>query len=190
MSSNVTSGEGDESDDDTCQSLSFMKNTMVTSTMVSGEASETDEEDDADDQQESADDDKMHQEPVEIDIGDTAIPIKIDNLEVEDPLATKQSKVRRQKLVFKHDTPMHRKLRERNLQLRSSLVEGTTQLYKAASNKLQSSGFFLNKAQAAAEEVAYQSKVILEDLDALQVALQSIVDMSVLPTIHTKYSSS
>lgn len=115
MTSNVTAGEGAESDDDSSSAPSFMKNTMVTNTMVtntmvSGEASETDDEDEGDEAQKG---DPYGlpmeaEEPLPLE-GDShvALTTEIEEMKEADGGAAdkkKVEKVKRHKLEYKYDT--------------------------------------------------------------------------------------
>lgn len=109
MASNVTCGEGVESDDDSSHAPSFMKNTMVTSTMVSGEASETDEENEGDNV--VKEDPYMvpmeAEEPLD---GDDHVTLTTEMEDFKDESAAaalekkKSERAKRQKLVYKYDT--------------------------------------------------------------------------------------
>ncbi|CAH3120678.1 unnamed protein product [Pocillopora meandrina] len=149
-----------------------MRNTMVSSTMVSGEASETDDEDDENEEnpgnmkedEDLATEDKHLKEEGDADT---------DILESEQD--TSAGKAKRQKIVYKFDSPFHRKLRERNLELRSDLVEGLTKSYKSAGSKLESSTFHLSRAQTAALDVSHNTRMMLEDLTTISTLLESIL---------------
>lgn len=151
---------------------SFMRNTMVSSTMVSGEASETDDEDEENEEnpgnmkedEDLATEDKHLKEEGDADT---------DILESEQD--TTAGKAKRQKIVYKFDSPFHRKLRERNLELRSDLVEGLTKSYKSAGSKLESSTFHLSRAQTAALDVSHNTRMMLEDLTTISTLLESIL---------------
>ncbi|KAK3734220.1 hypothetical protein QZH41_003214 [Actinostola sp. cb2023] len=111
MTSNVTSGEGAESDDDSTHAPSFMKNTMVTNTMVSGEASETDEEDEGDDVNKG----DPYSSPIEAEeplplVDDNAVTLTTTIDEPIDVALLEKKRAKRHKLVYKYDTPFHRKL--------------------------------------------------------------------------------
>ncbi|XP_022794970.1 peroxisomal hydratase-dehydrogenase-epimerase-like [Stylophora pistillata] len=90
---------------------SFMRNTMVSSTMVSGEASETDDEDEDDEENPGnvkEDEDLANREDENLkEEGDADTDI------LESELDTNAGKAKRQKTVYKFDSPFHRKLRER-----------------------------------------------------------------------------
>ncbi|XP_031562273.1 uncharacterized protein LOC116298068 [Actinia tenebrosa] len=186
MTSNVIAGEGAESDDDEAQSSSFMKNTMISSTMVSGEASETDEEEEVEEIK------SPYSKPM------TDSTEQLEGLDSETFSATtddteqpnsssiqskKVEKAKRHKLVYKYDSPFHRKLREKNLQLRSGIVEGVTQMYKSATLKLDSSTFHRSRAQTAVQDVAYNSKIILEDLHSLIHIMRNTEELNTLSNI-------
>lgn len=108
MAANVTAGEGAESDDDTTHASSFMKNTMVASTMVSGEASETDEEDEGDFTQKG----DPYTSPMEAEEaldGDDHVTLTTEMEEAKDANALsidakKAGRTKRHRLVYKYDT--------------------------------------------------------------------------------------
>jgi len=110
MTSNVTAGEGVESDDDSSNTPSFMKNTMVSSTMVSGEASETDEDEEGDVLKKE----DPYMVPME---AEEALPLdgddhvtlttEMEDLNDESVAAFEKKKTeraKRHKLVYKYDT--------------------------------------------------------------------------------------
>lgn len=78
-------------------------------------------------------------------------------------------------MYLSNDSPFHRKLRERNLELRSDLVEGLTKSYKSAGSKLESSTFHLSRAQTAAVDVSHNTRMMLEDLTTISTLLESIL---------------
>lgn len=159
-----------ESDQNT---TSFMRNTMVSSTMVSGEASETDDEDEDDDVKQG-----NEKEDEDLETEDKHLKEEQDaDAEIqESELDTSTGvKAKRQKIIYKFDSPFHRKLRERNLELRSDLVEGLTKSYKSAGSKLESSTFHLSRAQTAALDVSHNTRMMLEDLTTLSTLLESIL---------------
>jgi hypothetical protein len=110
MTSNMTviAGEGLESDDDDVQTSSFMKNTMVSSTMVSGEASETDEEDEDDVENKSPYSAPMAAETLHLDAqGTVSLTTTLDEFAGTDSstIPTKKAeKAKRHKLVYKYDS--------------------------------------------------------------------------------------
>lgn len=170
----VSSRDGTSNSEPDQNTTSFMRNTMVSSTMVSGEASETDDEDDDDadhkKRNEKGDDDS------ETDSKHLKEDQDVDSELQEFELDTSAGvKTKRQKIVYKFDSPFHRKLRERNLELRSHLVEGFTKCYKSAVDKLQSSTFHLSRAQTAAQDVSHNTRLMLEDLTTLSTLLDSIL---------------
>ncbi|RMX45996.1 hypothetical protein pdam_00002050 [Pocillopora damicornis] len=136
---------------------SFMRNTMVSSTMVSGEASETDDEDEENEEnpgnmkedEDLATEDKHLKEEGDADT---------DILESEQD--TSAGKAKRQKIVYKFD---------------SDLVEGLTKSYKSAGSKLESSTFHLSRAQTAALDVSHNTRMMLEDLTTISTLLESIL---------------
>lgn len=152
---------------------SFMRNTMVSSTMVSGEASETDDEDEDDEENPGnvkEDEDLANREDENLkEEGDADTDI------LESELDTNAGKAKRQKIVYKFDSPFHRKLRERNLELRSDFVEGLMKSYKSAGSKLESSTFHLSRAQTAALDVSHNTRMMLEDLTTISTLLESIL---------------
>lgn len=103
MTSNVIAGEGAESDDDEAQSSSFMKNTMISSTMVSGEASETDEEEEDDEEIKSPYSEAMTVESLHLGAEtSTDETEETNNFSVQS--AKKIEKAKRHKLVYKYDS--------------------------------------------------------------------------------------
>nr|XP_058970878.1 uncharacterized protein LOC131797276 [Pocillopora verrucosa] len=151
---------------------SFMRNTMVSSTMVSGEASETDDEDEENEENPGnmkEDEDLVTEDKHLKEEGDADTDI------LESEQDTSAGKAKRQKIVYKFDSPFHRKLRERNLELRSDLVEGLTKSYKSAGSKLESSTFHLSRAQTAAVDVSHNTRMMLEDLTTISTLLESIL---------------
>lgn len=181
---------------DDMESTSFMKNTMISSTMVSGEASETDEEDEEDETSEVKDQPSSVQpEEWESQTGDArdVSSSSVESLEKAEMAPDLQSdahmtsrgadKTKRQKIVYKFDSPLHRKLRERNLVLRTDIVEGVTRVYRAANDRLASSTFHLTRAQSAAQDVAHNTRVMLDDLHSLSDHLDKILAPEFLPSI-------
>ncbi|KAJ7363486.1 biogenesis of lysosome- organelles complex 1 subunit 3 [Desmophyllum pertusum] len=178
------------SDSETDQNTtSFMRNTMVSSTMVSGEASETDDEDDDDD--DDNDDNKPANEKEDKD-SDTETESKhlkeeqdhyteCRNFELDTGTGVK---AKRQRII------KFKLTRERNLELRSNLVEGLTQCYKSAGSKLESSTFHLSRAQTAAQDVSHNTRMMLEDLNTLSTLLDSVLGtencylLKLMSTIH------
>lgn len=151
---------------------SFMRNTMVSSTMVSGEASETDDEDEENEENPGnmkEDEDLVTEDKHLKEEGDADTGI------LESEQDTSAGKAKRQKIVYKFDSPFHRKLRERNLELRSDLVEGLTKSYKSAGSKLESSTFHLSRVQTAAVDVSHNTRMMLEDLTTISTLLESIL---------------
>ncbi|XP_068698175.1 uncharacterized protein [Montipora foliosa] len=163
-----------QADGETDQSATFMRNTMVSGTMVSGEASETDDEEDdevAGQQKTSDDGDDLESEGKYLKDSED-LNSEIHRVESE---AGSETKTKRQKIVYKFDSPFHRKLRERNLVLRSDLVEGLTQCYNSAGAKLESSKFHLIRAQTTAQDVSHSTAIMLEDLTHLSTLLESVL---------------
>lgn len=145
---------------------------MVSSTMVSGEASETDDEDEENEENPGnmkEDEDLVTEDKHLKEEGDADTDI------LESEQDTSAGKAKRQKIVYKFDSPFHRKLRERNLELRSDLVEGLTKSYKSAGSKLESSTFHLSRAQTAAVDVSHNTRMMLEDLTTISTLLESIL---------------
>jgi len=142
--------------------------------MVSGEASETDDEDDdvADYKKGNEKGDETSETDSRYLKDDQEADSELQEFELDTSTGVK---TKRQKIVYKFDSPFHRKLRERNLELRSDLVEGLTKCYKSAADKLQSSTFHLSRAQTAAQDVAHNTRLMLEDLSTLSTLLDSIL---------------
>lgn len=175
-----------------------MKNTMISSTMVSGEASETDEEDEEEQTSELKDQPSLAQpEESEWKSGDakdvSSSSVENESLEKNEIALDLKSdahmasrgtdKIKRQKIVYKFDSPLHRKLRERNLVLRTDIVEGVSRVYRAANDRLASSTFHLTRAQSAAQDVAHNTRVMLDDLDSLSDHLDKTLAPKFLPSI-------
>ena len=102
---------------DDMESTSFMKNTMISSTMVSGEASETDEEDEEEQTSEMKDQPSSAQ-PEELESGDArdvsssgveilekADILMATDLQSNENMASRGTdKTKRQKIVYKFDS--------------------------------------------------------------------------------------
>lgn len=186
MQSKDTTSDGEA---DQGVSPTFIRNTMISSTMVSGEASETDEEDedDFDGKQRNANEEEAETEKTHFK-DEQELDTEVQEFELE---TGAEVKTRRQKIVYKFDSPFHRKLRERNLELRSDLVEGLTHCYKSAGTRLESSTFYLSRAQAAAQDVSHNTSLMLEDLTHLSTLLESILASEKLfpLNVNVKYQS-
>jgi len=167
-------GKDATSEGETDHSTTFMRNIMVGSTMVSGEASETDDEndDDVEDKERNVKEDNDSGKESKDLKEEQELGTEIHEFELD---TATEVKTKRQKITYKFDSPFHRKLRERNLELRSDLVEGLTKFYKSAGSKLESSTFHLSRAQTAAQEVSHSTSMMLEDLTHLSTLLESIL---------------
>lgn len=165
-----------QADNESDQSTTFMRNTMISGTMVSGEASETDDEDDdgVTDQEKTneGNNDTLEAARKPFKDDEELLDAEICDLEFE---SGTEVKTKRQKIVYKFDSPFHRKLREKNLVLRSDLVEGLTQFYKSVGVKLEGSKFHLIRAQMAAQDVSHSTAILQEDLTHLSTLLEDVL---------------
>lgn len=164
-----------QADNESEQNTTFMRNTMISGTMVSGEASETDDEDDdgvTDQEKTNEGNDTLEAARKPFKDDEELLDAEVCDLEFE---SGTEGKTKRQKIVYKFDSPFHRKLRERNLVLRSDLVEGLTQCYKSVGVKLEGSKFHLVRAQMAAQDVSHSTAILQEDLTHLSTLLEDVL---------------
>ncbi|XP_013379794.1 biogenesis of lysosome-related organelles complex 1 subunit 3 [Lingula anatina] len=165
----VVQGEASESDEDE-EVENIMSSKHVRGVVVSGEASESEEE-------ETDNEFTNHQD---------LVPLNVDTSKSGDslhgPITPKTRLIEKEEL--KYDTLLHKKLRERNVSLRRSLVDTVHQVYVGGSKELKNTTLQLVKSQNAIQDVSHNLRLLTNDLFNLEDKIDIVLSCTLLPDIN------
>ncbi|XP_033741180.1 biogenesis of lysosome-related organelles complex 1 subunit 3-like [Pecten maximus] len=175
----VVPGEASESDDDEVDATVTNNTTDPEQTVVSGEASES-EDDEADVPTKQ---DRPEFPPLKVDTngkGDNDDIISGDQLSTSTSPTLKSADVYRPK----HDTLLHRKLRERNTSLRRHIVDAVHQAYQTSTKDLHNTTQQLHKSQSVVMDISHNMRLLTNDLFYLEDKIDIITTCKILPDIN------
>eukprot|EP00794_Sanderia_malayensis_P001089 gene1089-430_t len=191
--SNILEGEASESDEEVADYPSFIQNTMVTDfpspsqpignsggvrssgVVISGEASESDEEEPFEYARQSS---SGREFPSLVRFPEAGAQIE---LKTDLAATNKDTKYRDEHKKPKFKSPFHKRLRENNFYLRCGIVENTLDTYEDACSKLQSCIPVLSRTQATTQDTLQDLRVMIESLTSMQLRFDCISDSKMLP---------
>ena len=85
--------------------------------------------------------------------------------------------------MSKYDSLLHRKLRERNIALRRHLVDSVHQMYISSSKDLHNIRLQLHKTQGYLTDVTHNMSLLTNDLFKVENTLDTVTTCTILPDI-------
>ncbi|XP_061167494.1 biogenesis of lysosome-related organelles complex 1 subunit 3-like [Saccostrea echinata] len=162
-------------------------------TIVDGEASESDDDEESAEYEEKMDARLLSEDPVNaVSISGEASesedeeipPIKVDTGHsglLDAPLVTLAPKLYSSKP--KYDSLLHKKLREKNSNLRRHIVDSVHQMYLVSAKDLHNTSLQLHKSQALIMDVSHNMKQLTNDLFHLEDKVDIVTSCQILPDI-------
>ncbi|KAK3577831.1 hypothetical protein CHS0354_000226 [Potamilus streckersoni] len=168
----VVQGEAPESDEEDVSSSSLppVQKSPIHGVVVSGEASESEDEVDANQQRLPPLTVHPNSEGDKADITNIGLP--------QSPTSPYQDTVKP-----KYDTLLHKKLRERNIAFRQRLVDTVLQAYTLSARDLHNNTLQLLKTQGTLQDIANHMRVLTNDLFHLEDKVDTISTCTILPEI-------
>ncbi|XP_048769879.1 biogenesis of lysosome-related organelles complex 1 subunit 3-like isoform X3 [Ostrea edulis] len=167
----VVDGEASESDDDELSETEATKDAPgvdplnINAVSISGEASESEEEIEEDEESIPA-----------LKVETRKSGLKAGNISAASPkLYSSQPK---------YDSLLHKKLREKNANLRRHMVDSVHQMYLVSAKDLHNTSLQLHKSQTFIMDISHNMKLLTNDLFYLEDKVDIVTSCQILPDIN------